>query len=258
MLLYRHLGAICAFIPFTSAVGSELVLPTPGCYQVDWSMRDVMSANGEMQRILTASVDGATGNSTQSIEAADGQGFTTRADGKGPFYKTLATTGASVHFSCLSQSTYDGANGFDITAVCKNAVLDPAKLKFTRIVSPIEKWRIEASGTGTYQIGLNNLPSAQNNTLDNLEDAIAAAQPRTEEERKQLQSQQEAIKKVKAEMQQNAPEMERLRRDIETKAANGTPEERAAAQSVLTGPVTQHQFQVIEEITWAGSQCSVE
>jgi hypothetical protein len=258
MTLYRSLGAIFAFVPFTSAVGSELILPTPGCYQVDWSMRDVMSANGEMQRIQTASVDGATGNSTHTIEAAGGQGFTTKAVGRGPFYKTFATTGASVRFSCLSQSTYDGANGFDIMAVCKNAVLDPAKLKFTRIASPVEKWRIEVSGTGTYQIGLNNLPSAQNNTLDNLEETIAAARPRTEEERKQLRSQQEAIKKIKADMQQNAPEMERLLRDIETKAANGSPEERAAAQSMLTGPVTQHQFQVIEEMTWSGSQCPAE
>jgi hypothetical protein len=251
----RRYVFLIAFLPVSTHAGVGIDLPRSGCYQSDWVMRDEMRANGELVKIITSSIDGSTGLKRMKVEIPNGDGWSTEASGTGPFYKQIQNDGSSLVSMCPTTGSFDGNNGFDFTVACRNITLDPGKLQFTRIAGTVEKWEVRANTVIASQIGLNNAAAAQNDAIATLEKVLANARPRNEAERSQVAQQRAAIAVLKKQQAQNAASIEGVKTEIEERARTGTAEEREIASSVLAGAQVQHIGEIVERLTWAGSQC---
>ncbi len=253
--LNRRMALIMLMTPTMLCAATVPQLPTPGCYHVNWEARDDMYIDGQLQHTKTSQIDGATGQLSMEVRTPSGVGWFKQFDGSGPFFRSFRRAGLNFEMPCVATSQYDSASGFDIKVACPSATIDPAKLTFTRIPDPVEKWQIDLSVLMTSQIGLNTLPMAQNDIVKTLEAVLASAQPSTDAERKQLAEQRAQLEILKQQFAQNAPEMERLRAEMEALSQSGSVEEQKIAQKVLAGSAVQHQVRTTENWTWAGSVC---
>ncbi len=252
---YASVALMVALVAMQARASVVSELPTAGCYQTDWSARHTIGSGAGIQRTMLSTIDGATGTQKTIITGFDGKGFTTTAPGTGPVKRMLGQDGQWVEPYCPTQMDNNGQGRFEFKMTCETFTVDPAKLTFTKINGPIEKWSIAANLKMTSQVGLNNLPAAQRDMMENLKRAHAHARPRTAAERAQVEQQAQALKKLEIEMKKQAPAADQVRLEMEAISRSGTAEEQGMARMVLDGPVIEQNTEVTEILTWAGSEC---
>jgi hypothetical protein len=239
--------------PATARIASEL--PTPGCYQTDWSARYTKGSGGIVQTTMMTTIDGATGTQITIVTGPDGKSFTTTAQGKGPVKRMFGSDGQWVEPYCPQEWDDKGKGQIDFKMACETFTVDPATLKLTKIINPIEKWSANATVKMTSQAGLNNLPAAKRDMIENMKRILSSAKPRTDQERAQVAQQQQALAKLEQEWRAPNPALDQTRRDAEEKIRTGNPEEQRLARMMLDGAVMEQNMDVTEVLTWAGSAC---
>jgi hypothetical protein len=233
----HRIGFVTLCLVVTPAIGAPMVsqIPTPGCYQVDMTATIVKSGNGQPQAIQVATLDGETGNYRLTASLVGGPPTISEQAGTGPFLRDFRPSAGRTTPNCPTTLTNPELGAFDFKSVCETFAFDPGRLTFTRIESPLNKWRVTLRTTVTSQVGLNNLPAAMRETTSTLDRVYANATPTTEAERRQIAQSRAGISRLKADARANAPAMERQRRQLEAQARSAPPRERAALQAALDG-----------------------
>jgi hypothetical protein len=239
--------------PATARLASEL--PTAGCYQTDWSARYTKGSGGGVQITMVATVDGATGAQKTIVTGPDGKSFTTTTQGTGPLKRMFGSDGQWVEPYCPQHWDENAKGQFDFKMACETFTVNPATLKLTKITNPIEKWSANTTVKMTSQVGLNNLPAANRDMIENMKRVLASAKPRTAQERGQLVEQQQLLIKLEQELRKQDPAAEQVRRDVEEMSRSGTADEQRIARMALDGAVIEQYADVTEILTWAGSSC---
>lgn len=247
--------AILVLVSLSTAAQATSPLPKPGCYQSDFSARVVTTSNGQMLHTTTSSVDGSTGTQTITTQMPNGQGWTKKFLGAGPFRRIFDINGRVVTPYCPTFASGNGQGQFDYKIACKTYVVNPANLKITKIFGPVERWQMIANVSITSQVGLNNMPQAMSDTTGNLK-AMAKALPANSAERANLNKQIEQLEKLQKQNEDSNSELSKARRDIEQMSRNGSSEEQAIARMALEGAIAEQSVHLTEILTWTGSQCN--
>jgi hypothetical protein len=231
-----------------TAASATSPLPTPGCYQVDWSATNIVSFGGQPQTTQVATIDGATGHYRVVMTPVGGQSIVQEQAGRGPYLRDFRPNVPSVAQNCPALHTDNGQGTFDFKMACETFWIDPGRLTFTKLQGPSERWQITAQTAMTSQVGLNNLPTAMAETFAGMDTAIANAAPKNEAERQQIQQARQGLARARQQTRENAPTLEALRQSLEARRHTAPVEEQAGIRAALDGVATTHTTIVVE--TW--------